>query len=75
MPSPKLEQIKKMLETGQSFSLTNADYKRKTGLALPKDNYYLTHKSALAKCCKQKGYKIVIQERTITLEKEEMSNE
>lgn len=70
MPSPKLDKIIKMLESGEEFSLTDSQYKRKTGLKIPKNNTYVVKNSAIAKKAKEYGYKLVLQERTLTFEKE-----
>ncbi|MDE6774709.1 MAG: hypothetical protein K2J37_00140 [Ruminococcus sp.] len=70
MPSPKLEEVIKLLESGEQFSLTDSQYKKKTGLNIPKNNTYLVKKSAVARKAKEYGYKLVLQERTILFEKE-----
>lgn len=70
MPAPKLEKIIELLESGEPFSLTNNQYKSKTGLNIPKDNTYLIKKSAIARKAKEYGYKLVLQERQISFEKE-----
>lgn len=70
MPAPKLEKIIELLESGEQFSLTESQYKGKTGLNVPKNNTYTVKKSAVARKAKEYGYKLVLQERTILFEKE-----
>lgn len=69
MARPKLEKIEEMLAKGKPITLTDAQYEKKTGIALPKEKYYLLNKSAIAKLCKKYGFKIILQEKTITLTK------
>lgn len=71
MARPKLDNIIKQLETGEDFSLTDSQYKRKTGLNIPKNPYYLLNSSAVAGVAEKYGYKLVIQERTLIFEKGE----
>ena len=70
LPCPKLGKIEKLLESGEPFSLTNTQYKQKTGLDIPKNRSYLVNSSAVSKLAKEKGFKIVVQELKITFEKE-----
>lgn len=70
MPVPKLEKIIELLESGEPFSLTDSQYKRKTGLNIPKSSTYLVKSSAVAQKAKEYGYKLVLQERQISFEKE-----
>lgn len=70
MPSPNLEKIIELLESGEQFSLTENQYKGKTGLNIPKNNTYLVKNSAVARKAKAYGYKLVLQERTILFEME-----
>lgn len=67
MPSPKLHKILELLETGEPFSLTDRQYKAKTGLNIPKR----IKDSAVEKRAKAYGYKLVIRERELMFEKEE----
>lgn len=71
MPTPKLDEIIKMLKSGKEFSLTDNQYKRKTGLNIPQNNTYVVKNSAVAKKAREYGYRLVLQERTILFEKEE----
>ena len=41
MSSPKLEGIIRQLDAGETFSMTNSQYKKSTGLNIPKDTNYL----------------------------------
>jgi hypothetical protein len=70
MASPKLDDIVKLLESGESFSLTDSQYKKKTGLNIPKSPSYLLKKSAISKAAQQYGYSIKLKERELTFEKE-----
>jgi hypothetical protein len=72
MAQPKLDDIVKLLESGETFSLTDSQYQEKTGLNLPKSSYYLLKKSAIAKKAQEYGYRIKLQERELTFEKEEL---
>lgn len=70
MPAPKLEEVIELLELGEPFSLTESQYKVKTGLNIPKNNKYVVEKSAVARKAMEYGYKLKIQERIILFEKE-----
>lgn len=70
---PKLDSIRKLLESGESFSLTEKEYAKKTGVPLPKENKYIKNNSALANLAKEYGYELAIQERTVTLVKKRPS--
>lgn len=70
MSAPNLEKIIELLESGEPFSLTENQYKRKTGLNIPKNNTYLVNDSAVARKAKEYGYKLVLQERQISFERE-----
>ncbi len=72
MSSPNLEKIIELLESGEQFSLTESQYQKNTGLNIPKNNTYLVKNSAVARKAKEYGYKLVVQERTILFEKEEI---
>ena len=50
--------------------MTENQYKRKTGLNIPKNNTYLVNDSAVARKAKEYGYKLVLQERQISFERE-----
>lgn len=71
MPTPKLGKIIELLETGEPFTLTNSQYKAKTGLDIPKSPYYLLTDSAVAKRARAYGYKLAVREREIVFEKED----
>ncbi len=72
MPTPKLEKIIELMESGEPFSLTDNQYKSKTGLNIPKSNTYLVNNSAIARKAKEYGYKLVLQERQISFERKRM---
>ena len=59
--------IEELLNTSNTFSLTSEQYKILVGIDLPKDRYYLLHKSALAHFAKEKGYKIEVH-RDVTID-------
>ena len=69
---PKLENLESFFKKEKAFTLTDAQYEATTGLQLPKDKYYLLNNSALAKICKEKGWKIKLQEKTVFIEKEKI---
>lgn len=67
---PRLDAISAVLTSGKCLTLTDAQYEAKTGIALPKDTYYLKNGSALARLCKEYGYCIEVQEKRVFLRKE-----
>ncbi len=69
MATPKLDSIVKQMEAGEPFSLTNSQYKKSTGLDIPKDTSYLIRRSAVAKRAREMGYMIVVHERQISFER------
>ena len=46
---PNLNNLKDLFAQGKEFTLTDAQYEKKTGAMLPKDINYLRNRSALAK--------------------------
>ena len=71
MAKPNLTEIEERLKNGELFSLTDAQYTKKTGLALPKEKNYLIKRSALAKLCKKYGYSLSLTEKRVSFEKED----
>lgn len=69
MKHPNFEKLYPLFQSGEDFSLTETQYKQSTGSSLPKDNRYLQTNSALARIAKEKGYKIIVTERTVSLKK------
>lgn len=67
MPKIDFSKIEELLNTSNTFSLTSEQYKILVGIDLPKDRYYLLHKSALAHFAKEKGYKIEVH-RDVTID-------
>ena len=67
---PKLENLDDLLDKGKDFSLTDAQYEKKVGIPLPKVIDYLLNRSALARKCREKGYTITVQEKTVFFKKE-----
>lgn len=71
MGKPNLTEIERRLTYGDNFSLTDAQYQKRTGLALPKRKSYLENDSAVAKLAKSQGYSIKVQEKKIFFIKED----
>ena len=69
MAKPDFSKIVPLLESNEEFSLTEKQYLKRTGRDLPKDTYYLKHRSALSNEAKKYGYEIEVKERTIILKK------
>jgi len=67
---PKLDMLTPLFAKGESFSLTDAQYEKRTGAMLPKEKNYLLKRSALAKMCRKYGYSLKLQEKIVYLEKE-----
>ena len=57
--------LKPMLESGRTFELTQDEYKRIIGRALPSTDDYLKYKSPVAKAAREEGYRIRVEERLI----------
>jgi len=66
---PNLAPLKPLFDQGTEFQLTDAQYEKKTGVMLPKEKSYLKNKSALAKMCKENGYELFVQEKTVYFRK------
>lgn len=62
----KMEQL---FKSNEEFSITETQYCKNTGWALPKDTYYLKHRSPLSKEAKKYGYSVEVNERTINFKK------
>ena len=69
MQSPNLKEIERLLNTKTELTLTDAQYKKKTGRSIPKDKSYVVNKSALARLCKKLGFTITVQERAVIMKK------
>lgn len=67
---PNLNKLNYLFDR-ESFELTDAKYEKLTGAPMPKDKYYLLNKSALAKKCRELGYKLILQEKLITVVKKD----
>ena len=63
---PRLEALDQLFETKDTFTLTDSQYEKRVGIPLPKHSYYLLNKSALARKCMEKGFEIIVQEKTVT---------
>ena len=55
MSKTDFSKIEELLNATNNFSLSERQYKQLVGKEMPKDSYYLTHKSALARFAKSKG--------------------
>lgn len=67
MSNPKVKNLNHLFESGDSFSITEDEYKNLTGAYLPKSgNYYICHRSAIAKYAESFGYKITTNVKVLT---------
>lgn len=66
---PKLENLDTLFNSGKDFKLTDTQYERKTGIALPKYKAYLLNQSALARKAEEKGYAMELIEKTVIFTK------
>lgn len=71
MAKPNLADVETLLAKGEEFSLTDSQYRKKSGLSLPKDRNYLIKKSALSKLCAKYGFRIAVQEKQVEFVKEQ----
>lgn len=69
MAKLNFEKLIPLFEANQEFSLTESQYEKNVGRALPKDFNYLKNRSALAIEAKKYGFHIEIKEKTICLKK------
>lgn len=67
--NPNLTKLEPLFAKGKPFSLTDAQYEAKTGVMLPKYKNYLLNNSALARLCREKGYEMKVQEKTVYFER------
>ena len=67
---PKLENLNNLFESGKDFSLTDAQYEKKTGAMLPKNKKYILNNSALARKAKEYGYSLELIEKEVILKME-----
>lgn len=58
-----------LFESEQEFSLTESQYEKSVGKALPTNSYYLKKKSALAEEARKYGFCIEIKEKTVCFTK------
>lgn len=66
---PNFEELEHTFSKGEEFSLTEAQYKAKTGAPMPQKKSYLLNNSALAKRAKKFGYRLELIEKTIIFKK------
>ncbi len=64
---PNFDPIVPLLKSNESFSLTEKEYEKKTGCALPKSNSYLKNGSALSKLAAKHGFEVTVQDRTVSI--------
>jgi len=69
MAKLNFEKLIPLFEANEEFSLTESQYEKNVGKALPKDFYYLKNNSALAKVAKEYGYKLTVEERIVCFKK------
>lgn len=69
---PNLKSLESLFEKGKDFELTDVQYERKTGAALPKDKSYIIKKSALAKEANKHGYFLEVIEKKVLLKRNEV---
>ena len=55
---PDLSGIEKMMLAGENFSLTSRQYQESTGSPIPKEKYYVEHKSAVAQRAHSFGFHV-----------------
>lgn len=66
---PDLSQLQNLFERGEEFSLTDAQYERKTGAPLPKAKNYILNNSALARKAAEYDYYLEVIQKTVILKK------
>lgn len=66
---PNLKNLEDLFSKGQNFELTDAQYEKKTGVALPKGKSYLLNRSALSRMAKENGFKIEVIEKKVVFRK------
>ena len=66
---PKLKNLNDLFAKGENFTLTDAQYERKTGAPLPKEKSYIINRAALSKLAKENGYTIQVIEKAVVLTK------
>lgn len=65
-----VDNLNPFFEKGEDFSLTDEKYEKLTGKDLPKNKYYLTKNSALAKRAKKYGYTVSVVPKVVIFSKE-----
>lgn len=66
---PNLKSLESLFLEGKNFELTDTQYEKKTGAALPKDKSYIIKKSALAKEAGKHGYFLDVIEKKVLIKK------
>ena len=61
--------LESIINSSIDFSLTEKQYEKLTGRAMPKDTGYLIQRSALARFAKSRGLRVQVREKTITFVK------
>lgn len=67
--NPNLKSLENLFEKGKDFELTDTQYEKKTGAALPKNKYYILHNSALARKASEYGYSLEVIEKKVLIKK------
>ena len=66
---PNFNELSAHFEADSDFSITEEQYEQMTGVPLPKGTNYLLNKSALSKIAKKRGFKLILNKRTISFKK------
>ena len=74
MAKPKLNSFKLLFQSGKSFSITEEQYIKESGLKFPKQPYLQTS-SPLAQMAKMYGYEIVVKNIVVFCKKRSNGNE
>lgn len=69
MPRIDFTEIKNLIDSSIEFSLSEKQYEKLTGRKMPKDTYYLTNNSAIARFAAELGLRVSVHEKSITFEK------
>ena len=67
--NPQLDGFSIYFDRNKDFELTSSEYEDIAGTSLPKDEWYLKKKSAIAKAAREKGYTLEIVEVKLLFKK------
>ena len=65
--NPNLKDVEELFKKGAEFSLTDAQYEKKTGATLPKNKNYLLNNSALSRWAQHYKYDLEVIEKRVIL--------